>query len=95
MHLVELGTYRFRGVDRAERVFQVVAPGLVSEFGPLSMASRRMTPKGGTPSVQRDPALPSSLAGHAATMWVGRDAELEILRSACGGRLIGHLPNGA
>ena len=36
VHLVGLGAYRFRGVDRAEEVFQVVAPGLASVFGPLT-----------------------------------------------------------
>ncbi len=82
IHLVELGTYRFRGVARAERVFQVVAPGLVSEFGPLVEGEPQDDTEGRRSVVPRDPALPSSLAGHAATMWVGRDAELEILRSA-------------
>src|SRR4029078_14223 len=39
VHLVELGTYLFRGVERAERVFQVVAPGLRTDFGPLPAAA--------------------------------------------------------
>ena len=36
VYLVGLGAYRFRGLDRAEDVFQVVAPGLASVFGPLT-----------------------------------------------------------
>ena len=82
IRLVELGTYRFRGVDRAERVFQVVAPGLVSEFGPLVDGEPQDDTAGRRSVAQRNEALPSSLAGHAAAMWVGRETELEILRSA-------------
>jgi class 3 adenylate cyclase len=82
VHLVELGTYRFRGVDRAERVFQVVAPGLLSEFGPLTDAAPMDDTSGGHAAAHHDDALPSSLAGHVANRWVGRDGELEILRRA-------------
>ena len=84
VHLVGLGAYRFRGLDRAEDVFQVVAPGLASGFGPLN-GCEPPDPSGvrdSTSSARAAPALPSSLAGHVAPMWVGRDDELEILRSA-------------
>ena len=81
VHVVELGSYRFRGVDRAERVFQVVAPGLVSEFGPLVDAAPQDDMAGGHPAAHDD-VLPSSLAGHVANTWVGRDGELEVLRRA-------------
>ena len=84
VHLVGLGAYRFRGVDRAEEVFQVVAPGLASVFGPLTGCEPPDPSPAGdsTSSVPGAPALPSSLAGHVAQMWVGRNDELEILRSA-------------
>ena len=84
VHLVGLGAYRFRGLDRAEDVFQVVAPGLASVFGPLT-GGEPPDPSSVTDSTSSAPAapsLPSSLAGHVAQTWVGRDDELEILRSA-------------
>ena len=84
VHLVGLGAYRFRGLDRAEDVFQVVAPGLASVFGPLT-GGEPPDPSSvtdSTSSAPAAPALPSSLAGHVAQTWVGRDDELEILRSA-------------
>ena len=84
VHLVGLGAYRFRGLDRAEDVFQVVAPGLASVFGPLTGCEPPdpSSVTDSTSSAPAAPALPSSLAGHVAQMWVGRDDELEILRSA-------------
>ena len=84
VHLVGLGAYRFRGLDRAEDVFQVVAPGLASVFGPLTGCEPPdpSSATDSTSSAPAAPALPSSLAGHVAQMWVGRDDELEILRSA-------------
>ena len=35
---VDLGEHRLRDLSRAERVFQVNAPGLVGEFAPLRVA---------------------------------------------------------
>lgn len=36
MLLVDLGAYRLRNLDRPERIYQVVAPGLPAEFPPLN-----------------------------------------------------------
>ena len=81
VHLVDLGLYRFRGVELAERVFQVVAPGLVAEFGPLT-AAEPQSPVGIAAADDEAGRLPSSLAGHVAPAWSGRSHELEALRAA-------------
>lgn len=81
IHLVALGAFRFRGLDHAEDVFQVVAPGLMSEFGALTGAEplHASTERGIDAAAVFD--LPSSLAGHVSPVWVGRDDELATLLS--------------
>src|SRR5205823_4780105 len=39
--LLDLGDHALKGLDRPERVFQLVAPGLLAEFPPLRSLERR------------------------------------------------------
>ena len=80
MHLVDLGLYRFRGVELAENIFQVVASGLVAEFGPLTAAEPQSSVGMGGADDEAG-RLPSSLAGHVATAWSGRSHELGTLQA--------------
>jgi predicted ATPase/class 3 adenylate cyclase/DNA-binding CsgD family transcriptional regulator len=66
----DLGEQRLRDLGRAERVFQVTAPGLAGEFGPLRSLD--------------DPALRHNLPSQA-TSFVGRAAELAELRELISG----------
>ena len=72
--------HRFRGLDRAEDVFQVVAAGLAGEFGPLAEAE--LEDMGARRDSAHVPPFPSSLVGRVTPAWVGRDHELDVLRSA-------------
>lgn len=38
IEMESLGTYPLKGLDRAEEIFQVIAPGLANDFGPLRVA---------------------------------------------------------
>src|SRR6202161_3885634 len=73
--LQDLGEQRLRDLGRAERVFQVTAPGLAEEFGTLRSLD--------------DPALRHNLPSQA-TSFVGRAAELAELRALVtgGSRLV-------
>jgi class 3 adenylate cyclase len=70
--LVDLGEHRLRGLARSERVFQLVAPGLCSDFPPLQSADAfpGMVAFPYTPFVREDYEL------------VGRDTELATLERA-------------
>ena len=85
VHLVGLGAYRFRGRRPRRRG----VPSRRTGVGERLRSTDRLRTAGSlqpagdsTSSVPGAPALPSSLAGHVAQMWVGRNDELEILRSA-------------
>jgi predicted ATPase/class 3 adenylate cyclase/DNA-binding CsgD family transcriptional regulator/tetratricopeptide (TPR) repeat protein len=71
----DLGEHRLKDLGRAERVFQVIGPGLAERFGPLRSLE--------------DPALRHNLPSQA-TNFVGRAAELAELRAlvAGGSRLV-------
>jgi predicted ATPase/class 3 adenylate cyclase/DNA-binding CsgD family transcriptional regulator len=69
--LRDLGEQRLRDLGRAERVFQVTAPGLTAEFGALRSLD--------------DPALRHNLPSQA-TSFVGRTTELAELRALIAGR---------
>src|SRR5580692_6800001 len=68
--LRDLGEQRLRDLGRAERVFQVTAPGLAAEFGALRSLD--------------DPALRHNLPSQA-TSFVGRTMELAELRALISG----------
>jgi predicted ATPase/class 3 adenylate cyclase/DNA-binding CsgD family transcriptional regulator len=68
--LRDLGEQRLRDLGRAERVFQVTAPGLAEEFGALRSLD--------------NPALRHNLPSQA-TSFVGRTAELAELRALISG----------
>jgi predicted ATPase/class 3 adenylate cyclase/DNA-binding CsgD family transcriptional regulator len=66
----DLGQHRLKDLGRPERVFQVTAPGLAKEFGPLRSLE--------------DPALRHNLPSQA-TGFVGRAVEVAELRSLVSG----------
>jgi predicted ATPase/class 3 adenylate cyclase/DNA-binding CsgD family transcriptional regulator len=68
--LADLGEHRLKDLGRAERMFQVTAPGLAGEFGPLRSLD--------------DPALRHNLPSQV-TSFVGRAGELAQLRSLISG----------
>ena len=97
VHLVGLGAYRFRGLDRAEEVFQVVAPGLASVFGPLtgceppdpSSADRLDVVCSGRAGIAVFPCR-ACRADVGRTRRRARDPAFRVAR-----RIIGRFPNGA
>jgi class 3 adenylate cyclase len=52
----DLGDYELKGLDAAERVFQLVAPGLPLEFPPIRARRRGNLPSPRTPLVGRAPS---------------------------------------
>ena len=59
VHLRDLGVYRLKDIDRPERISQVVAEGLPSEFPPL----RGAEPVKSRPVLRRRSALAAALVG--------------------------------
>lgn len=64
--LTDLGVHKLKDLGRPERIFQLTGPGLAAEFPPLRSL--------GNPALQHN--LPAQL-----TSFIGRDAELEQVRS--------------
>ncbi len=85
--LRDLGEQRLKDFDQPERIYQVVADGLVADFPPLKVADPAPLPP-----------LPVSLAAEDTPL-VGRERELTLLRerltAARSGRAVGWPSSGA
>jgi hypothetical protein len=75
--LRDLGQYRLKDLQRPERVFQLVAPGIASEFPPLQHGITSTT--AGMPRRKTLLSLPAPSALAPVAPFVGRAQDLEAL----------------